>query len=157
LVFKQNYINMKSIFNPTENQEIISRINSLSSDSQALWGKMSVDQMLKHCNDAVLVAFNEKELRIPFIWKILAPMMKNMILKKPQFDKNSPTAKEFKYDTNFDFETIKNELITNFSRFQAGFDAISCKKHPFWGYMTADEWNNLHWKHIDHHLRQFGV
>jgi hypothetical protein len=120
-------------------------------------GKNECRPNAKNCNDAVLVAFNEKELRIPFIWKILAPMMKNMILKKAQFEKNSPTAKEFKYDTNFDFEVIKNELITNFSRFQSGFETISCKKHPFWGYMTADEWNNLHWKHIDHHLRQFGV
>lgn len=109
---------MKSIFNKTDNQEIIARINLLAPESKALWGKMSVDQMLNHCNDAVLVAFNEKELSIPLIWKILAPMMKNMILKKPQFDKNSPTAKEFKYDTNFDFETIKNELITNFLAFK---------------------------------------
>ena len=148
---------MKSIFNKADNQEIIARINSLSSDSQALWGKMSMDQMLKHINDAILVSFNEKPLKVPFVFKILGRLLKGSVLKKPEFAKNSPTAKEFKYEENFDFETIKNELISNFSRFQQGEQAITCKNHPFWGKMNAEDWNTLQWKHVDHHLRQFGV
>jgi len=148
---------MKSIFNQTDNQEIISRINQLSPDSRPLWGKMSVDQMLKHLNDAILVSFNEKELNVPFIFRILGRMMKSAVLKQPEFGKNSPTAKEFKYDTNFDFSSVKNDLITNFSRFQQGEQAIKCANHPFWGKMNANDWNNLQWKHVDHHLRQFGV
>lgn len=148
---------MKSIFNTTANQEIINRINSLTPESQALWGKMSVDQMLKHINDAVLVSFNEKPLKVPFVFKILGRMMKGFVFKQAEFAKNSPTAKEFKYDENFAFETVKNELISNFSRFQQGEQAITCKNHPFWGKMNAEDWNNLQWKHVDHHLRQFGV
>ena len=148
---------MKSIFNPTDNQEILNRINSLSSQSQALWGKMSVDQMLKHINDAILVSFNEKPLKVPFVFKILGRLLKGSVLKKPEFAKNSPTAKEFKYDTNFNFETVKNELISNFSRFQLGEQAITCKNHPFWGKMNTNDWNTLQWKHVDHHLRQFGA
>ena len=148
---------MKSIFNPNDNQEIIARIQKLTPETNALWGKMSVDQMCQHCTDAILVAFNEKELNIPFIFRILGPMMKNMVLKKPEFDKNSPTAKEFKYRENFDFETVKNNFIKNVSRFQEGEKAIKCIRHPFWGKMNSDDWNNLQWKHIDHHLRQFGV
>ena len=148
---------MKSIFNPTDNKEIINRINTLHSESQASWGKMSVDQMLKHINDAILVSFNEKPLRVPFIFKILGRMMKSSVLKQPEFAKNSPTAKEFKYAENFDFEAIKKELTTNFSRFQEGEQAIKCVNHPFWGKMNAEDWNNLQWKHVDHHLRQFGV
>ena len=148
---------MKSIFNTTDNQEVINRINALSPKSQALWGKMSVDQMLKHTNDAILVSFNEKALNVPFIFRILGRMMKSSVLKQPEFAKNSPTAKEFKYQENFDFETIKNELISNFSRFQEGEQAITCKNHPFWGKMTTEDWNKLMWKHVDHHLKQFGV
>ena len=148
---------MKSIFNPADNQEIITRIQSLSLESKALWGKMSVDQMMKHINDAVLVSFNEKELHVSFIFRILGRMMKGSVLKQPEFAKNSPTAKEFKYAENFDFETVKNELIANFSRFQQGEKTITCSKHPFWGKMNAEDWNNLQWKHVDHHLRQFGV
>lgn len=148
---------MKSIFNLTDNQEIINRINNLTPNSPALWGTMSVDQMLKHINDAVLVSFNEKPLQVPIVFKILGRMMKGFIFKQAEFSKNSPTAKEFKYETNFEFEEVKHELIANFSRFQQGEQAITCKKHPFWGKMNAEEWNSLQWKHLDHHLRQFGV
>lgn len=148
---------MKSIFNQTNNQELITRINQLTPESKALWGKMSVDQMLKHCNDAVLVSFNEKELHVPVAFRILGRLLKNMVLKKPEFDKNSPTAKEFKYSTNFDFNTVQQELIKNVSRFQEGEQAIKCIKHPFWGKMNSEDWNNLQWKHLDHHLKQFGV
>lgn len=148
---------MKSIFNTSDNQEIINRIQQLTPNTKALWGKMSVDQMLKHCNDAVLVAFNEKELHVPFVFRILGRMLKNTVLKKPEFDKNSPTAKEFKYSTNFDFNLVQQELINSVTRFQEGEKSIKCIKHPFWGTMNAKDWNNLQWKHLDHHLKQFGV
>lgn len=148
---------MKSIFNLSDNQEIIKRVQQLTPDTKALWGKMSVDQMLQHCNDAVLVSFNEKELHVPVAFRILGRLLKNMVLKKREFDKNSPTAKEFKYNTNFDFNTVQQELIKNISRFQEGEQAIKCIKHPFWGKMNSEDWNNLHWKHLDHHLKQFGV
>lgn len=148
---------MKSIFNPIDNQEIVSRIYSLTPETQALWGKMSVDQMLKHCNEAVLVAFNEKELKVNFIFKIMGSMMRKSILNSTQFSKNSPTAKEFKFTENFNFSVVQNDLIQNFSRFQEGEKAITCLEHPFWGKMNSEDWNKLMWKHLDHHLRQFGV
>jgi hypothetical protein len=30
-------------------------------------------------------------------------------------------------------------------------------EHPFFGPLTATEWDRLQWKHLDHHLRQFGA
>jgi hypothetical protein len=58
----------------------------------------------------------------------------------------------------YDFELAKQELIGKFSRFASeGPAAIKIKKHPFWGNMTEEDWNTLMWKHLDHHLRQFGV
>jgi len=148
---------MKNIFNVHDNQELINRINQLEPNSKSVWGIMTVDQMLKHCNDAVLVAFNEKDLNVSFIFKILGKLLKKNVLNSVEFKKNSPTAKEFKYQTNFDFETTKNELIKSITRLQAGHQAITCMIHPFWGKMNAEDWNNLLWKHLDHHLRQFRV
>lgn len=148
---------MKSIFNKTDNQEIINRISRLTPESKAQWGKMNVSQMLKHCNDATIVAFNEKDLKVNFIVKIMGSLMRKSILNASEFGKNSPTAKEFKYNESFDFTKVQNELIRNFSRFQQGEQSVTCLKHPFWGKMTSEDWNKLMWKHLDHHLRQFGV
>lgn len=147
---------MSSIFNKADNDLIITRINKLTPESQALWGKMRVDQMLKHTEAAVAVAFGEKELKVNFLMKLLGKILKNKVFNS-DFKKNSPTASEFIFTSVYDFEIAKAALIEKFSRFAAGEQSITLTVHPFWGKMTSAEWSTLMWKHIDHHLRQFGV
>ncbi|WP_395056364.1 DUF1569 domain-containing protein [Flavobacterium sp.] len=147
---------MKSIFDTTNNQEIIFRIQKLTPESQAVWGKMSVDQMCKHTNEALIVAFGENKVKVNFVFRLLGRLMKNKVFNS-EFKRNSPTAKEFIFTDKYDFEASKNELITNFSRFAEGHQSIKITDHPFWGKMTYDDWNKLMWNHVDHHLRQFGV
>jgi hypothetical protein len=147
---------MNSIFNKSDNDLIIARINNLTPESQALWGKMSVDQMLKHTEAAVAVAFAEKELKVNFIMKLLGKILKKKVFNS-DFKRNSPTAAEFIFTSTYDFEIAKASLIEKFSRFAAGEQSITLKVHPFWGKMTSEDWSTLMWKHMDHHLRQFGV
>lgn len=147
---------MKSIYDKAENAQIITRIESLTPSSKAIWGKMSVDQMMKHTNDALAVAFGEKTLKINFLMRFMGRMMKNKVFNS-EFQKNSPTAPEFKYKENFNFETVQKELIYNFGRFANGHDAIKVTDHPFWGEMSFEDWNKLIWNHMDHHLKQFGA
>ena len=147
---------MTSIFNPNDNQKIIDRINHLTPDSQAQWGKMTVTQMFKHSEAAISVAFSEKELKINFLMKLLGRILKKKVFNS-EFQKNSPTAPEFIFKESYDFDTSKAALIEKFSRFAQGKQSITLMQHPFWGKMTHDDWDKLMWKHMDHHLRQFGV
>ena len=147
---------MSSIFDKIDNQSIIDRINTLKPESTPLWGKMSVDQMLKHSNEIIIVAFGERELTVSFVSKLLGKMSKKDIFDHG-FEKNSPTAREFIFTGKYDFDKAKKELIKNFSRFTEKPVPITIMDHPFWGKMTYKDWNKLMWKHIDHHLRQFGV
>ena len=41
---------MKSVFERNSVDEILNRIDKLNPDTKAQWGKMSVSQMLAHCN-----------------------------------------------------------------------------------------------------------
>lgn len=147
---------MNSIYNPTDNAKIIERIHALTPNKKAVWGKMTVDQMLKHTNEAVKVAFGEKDLKINFLMRFLGKMLKNKVFNS-EFKTNSPTAPEFIFTESYDFEKAKQELIANFSRFSEGHNSIKTMNHPFWGKMTYEDWDKLMWKHADHHLRQFGV
>jgi hypothetical protein len=147
---------MNSIFDKSDNVLIIARINSLTPESQSLWGKMTVDQMLKHTNEALIVAFGENAIKVNFLMRLLGRMMKNKVFNS-DFGKNSPTAPEFIFKEHYDFEVTKNELIRNYSRFAKGHESIKITNHPFWGKMTFEDWNKLMWNHVDHHLRQFGV
>ncbi len=147
---------MNSIYNESDNAKIVQRINALTSESKALWGKMTVDQMLKHTNEAILIAFGEKNIKINFLMRLLGRMLKNKVFNS-EFQKNSPTAPEFIFKEHYDIEEAKKVLVANFSRFAKGHEVINIMNHPFWGKMTYDDWNKLMWKHMDHHLRQFGV
>ncbi|MFI0491212.1 DUF1569 domain-containing protein [Flavobacterium sp.] len=147
---------MNSIFEKVSNEEMIARINQLTPQTKAIWGKMEVDQMLKHTNEAILIAFGENTLKINFMMRLLGRMMKNKVFNSG-FKKNSPTAPEFIFNESYDFEVSKSKLIANFSRFAKGHESITIINHPFWGKMTYEDWDKLMWNHLDHHLRQFGV
>ena len=149
---------MASIFNTTDNQSLISRIEKLTPESQPNWGKMSVDQMLSHCQAPIDVAFGDLKLKSNFLFLLLGKMIKGKMLKSEHFKKNSPTARDFIRTGQYDFEQTKADLIKKIKTFATeGSNAIKVHKHPFFGKMTAEEWDNLQWKHLDHHLYQFGV
>ena len=149
---------MSSIYNKTDNDLVISRINKLSPESKAEWGKMNAAQMLSHCQAPMDVAFGIITVKPNFIMQLLGRMMKKKIINAPEFSKNSPTAPEFIRNTPCDFEQSKSELINKISVLAIdGAKLIKVNKHPFFGEMSTDDWNKLMWKHLDHHLRQFGV
>src|SRR6478609_6765421 len=147
---------MGSIYDKADNEAIIARINSLSPESKAQWGKMTVDQMCKHCNATIQVAFGKQGLKINFIFRILGRLLKNKAFNN-DFGKGSPTAKEFKFEDSYDFESSRKEFAESFSQFAQGTQVIKVMDHPFGGKMTYDDCDKVMWRHTDHHLRQFGV
>jgi len=147
---------MASIYNAQDNQELISRIEKITPNAPALWGKMNAVQMLKHTKAATDVAFGSVDLKINFFMKLLGRILKNKVFNS-DFKRNSPTAPEFIFTEDYDFEASKEELISNIKTFANGPSVIKVIDHPFWGKMTNDDWDKLMWRHLDHHLRQFGV
>lgn len=148
---------MESLFNAQGNQNIINRINQLQPTSLSQWGKMTVSQMLEHCQAPLKVAFGELEIKRGLMGFLFGKLAKKTLVNDKPFDHNLPTAKEFIITYEPEFEKAKTELISNISRFSQGPSSIKNLKHPFFGHMTENEWDIAQWKHLDHHLRQFGV
>jgi hypothetical protein len=149
---------MNSIYDKECIETFISRINKLTTESKPLWGKMSVDQMVLHCKLASDVAFGTSHLKSNFLMQLLGKFLKKKVLYGGEMAKNSPTAKEFMITEHHDLEIAKKELIENVSRFaNEGESSIKLMVHPFWGKMSYEDWDALMWKHLDHHLKQFGV
>lgn len=147
---------MNSIFDKAENEAMIIRINSLTPNHKALWGKMTVDQMCKHCSLVIDVSFGTQPLKINIFMRLLGRMLKKKVIYGGEWKKESPTAKEFIVATHHDLEQVKTELISKFSRYASeGKSAIKMTNHPFWGKLTYEEWDLLQSKHLDHHLKQF--
>jgi hypothetical protein len=148
---------MKSLFNESDNLEMIARINRLSPGSKGLWGKMSVSQMMKHAQMPVRVAFEDLQLKRGLIGILFGRMMLKKMLSEDVWKQNLPTDKNFIIHSIPDFETEKNNLVSLVTQFGNRKESITTKAHPFFGKMSVSEWDQLVWKHLDHHLRQFGV
>lgn len=143
------------LFKPEIKASTIARINKLTPQSQALWGKMNVSQMMAHCQAQMRVALGDEKLGHSFIGKLLGGWAKKKLLEEKPFSKNLPTAPSFLVKYHPDFEESKNKLIGLITRFNE--EAITTEPHPFFGKMTLEEWSKGTWKHLDHHLKQFGV
>lgn len=149
---------MESLYTPQGNKNITDRINLLSPISLSQWGKMTVSQMLVHCQQPIKVPFGLLNLKPTWMSFFFGKSVKKQMMSQQSFRKDLPTVKEFKIEGEPDFEKSKKELIELVSRFATeGSASIKITKHPFFGEMTHAEWDALQWKHLDHHLRQFGV
>jgi len=150
---------MKNIFLKEDVFEYIDRINELSPDSKALWGKMSVNQMLAHCNVSYEMVYEDIHKKPNnFIKIILRLFVKNKVVNKKPYSKNNPTAPQFIVKDERSFEIEKNRLINYIIKTQElGEDTFEGKISHSFGKLSAKEWNNMFAKHLDHHLTQFAV
>jgi hypothetical protein len=149
---------MKSIFNAADNADFIKRINKLSPSSQALWGKMNVGQMLTHSQTTLNLAIGDLKLKRAFIGFLFGKIAKKKLLNDEPLEKNLPTFREARIKDERDFEEEKAKLTDLIKRFQkVGPDGLIKDPHPFFGDLKPEEWDKLNTKHLDHHLRQFGV
>ena len=138
--------------------ELIQRVRRLQPDSRPLWGKMTVGQMLAHCQVPLRVASGELKLKRSLIGVLLGGLAKKKLMSDRPFDRNLPTAPEFRVRDARSFEPERTKLVACIEGFhERGESGITKEPHPFFGHLSLAEWQTLQWKHLDHHLRQFGV
>lgn len=146
---------VKNLFDTAVKQDIINRINKLTPQNQAQWGKMNVAQMLAHCQMPLGVATGKHKLKRNFLLSLIGPLFKKQLFNEQPFKKNLPTDKSFIIADPQGFETEKQKLIDMVNVFSD--TTMSGEPHPFFGKLTKEEWSKGTWKHLDHHLQQFGV
>jgi hypothetical protein len=149
---------MKSLFEPTTQEEILARIQKLAPSSSRQWGKMDAAQMLAHAGHGLEMALGIIHPKRIFIGRIIGPIFKKKYSDESLFDKSSPTSEELvTAGQQKNFDTEKQRLIELVKKFSSGGEAVATKHpHPFFGPLTPREWGIGMYKHIDHHLRQFG-
>ncbi|NOQ74529.1 MAG: DUF1569 domain-containing protein [Crocinitomix sp.] len=150
---------MKNIFDEVVNNEVLARINTLSNESQPTWGKMDVAQMLAHCSVAYDGVYDDARPPAKGFKKFLLKLfIKKIVVGDKPYKKNSRTAPEFLIVDKRDFNTEKERLITYLNKTQElGGSHFDGKESQSLGPLTLDEWSNMFYKHLDHHLTQFGV
>jgi hypothetical protein len=149
---------MQSLFDTSDRETLLHRIEILQPASERQWGKMNPAQALCHCATALEMATGDRPVKQKFIGKVLAPFVRSSVLGEKPFGKNGPTDPSLVIKDDRDFAAERTRLLTLIDRLvQRGTAAAGAQTHVFFGKLSGDEWGCLMYKHIDHHLRQFGV
>ena len=153
---------MKNLFDPILVEDTKKRILQLRLDSEPQWGSMAVAQTLAHCTSGVEMAMGViRAKRAPFPAYLIGRLIKPFVFRDDRpMRRNSPSSPEL-----FSAGSTKCEFVSERSRFIAAIESFasqgpascSCYPHPFFGPLNPQQWAILMYKHVDHHLRQFGV
>jgi hypothetical protein len=150
---------MKNLFEATRVEEVKQRIAQLRKDSERQWGKMNPGQVLEHCSRGMELALGDKTPPRVLVGRIIGWMVKPKVMGNDEpLRRNSPTAKELVVQDERDLGKEQERLCGLIDRFAAaGPKGCTTHPHAFFGRLTPEEWAILMYKHLDHHLRQFGV
>lgn len=149
---------MKNLFESETLDEILGRIDRLQPATQRQWGKMDVAQMMAHCSTALDMASGRlNPPRMP-IGRVLGPLFKSVYTNEKPFSKNNPTDKKLVISDQRDFGKEQERLKAAVREFHQGGE-MKCTQHPhpFFGPLSPKDWSRGMYKHLDHHLRQFGA
>lgn len=145
---------MKSLWQEDARRELTSRLDKLSENTPAQWGKMNSSQMLAHLNDSLRMTLGELPVKSKHL-PIRYPPLKQLIVYWLPFPKGSPTAPELINRIPDAWPQEHSNLRKQIESFGSRPECI--REHPAFGSMTPKAWAVLGYRHIDHHLRQFGV
>ncbi len=154
-------LHIENMFEQAGKDAMVARINALTPTTEAQWGKMDVGQMLAHCNVAYEIA-HEPGMHTPpgFIGKFFANLFAKGVVfgeDKP-YPKNGQTAPMFKVEEAKDFATEKARIIAYIEKtFEEGTARFEGLENMTFGKLSSRQWNTMFSKHLDHHLKQFGV
>ena len=150
---------MNHLFDSARVDEVKARLQRLQPDTPAQWGKMRAPQMVAHCVVSMEMAVGDVKPPRMLAGRLMGWFVKPLALgNDAPMQRNSPTSPILLVTDERDLDADRRRLLTLIDRFAAAGPA-GCTTHPhtFFGPMTPDQWAILMYKHLDHHLRQFGV
>ncbi len=113
--------------------------------------------MMAHCQATFNAYFSEKKGKQVLAGRLFGKMAKKKLFSDKPWPKGLPTDKSYVVADQRDFAAEKEKLVACIKHFsEEGYTVTSCV-HPFFGKMSSQEWAVLGYKHLDHHLKQFGV
>jgi hypothetical protein len=147
---------MKTMWDGNDQREVSDRLTRLLPDRRAAWGRMSAPQMVCHLSESLRMALGELKVA-PKKVPIRYPPLKQFIVYVAPFPKNVPTAPELLERSPREWNADVAELQSLIERFAARRGAAQWAEHPAFGRLSERAWGVLVYRHMDHHLRQFGA
>ena len=150
---------LRSTFDQKTTQQHIQRLDKLTSATVPQWGKMNAAQMLAHLNVTYDLAYGRKKMNTNFFTTLMLKLIvKGIVTNEKQYPRNSRTGAEFMITDQRDFEKEKAILISNIKDTETkGVAYFEGRNNQAFGQLTAQQWSNQFYKHIEHHFEQFSL
>lgn len=149
---------MKTIFDQTARDELVSRIKLLDENSEAQWGEMEINQMIRHCILWEEVVLGKRTVKRSFLSRLFGTMiLKGFVKDDSPLKRSLPAVDELKVK-----EPITSDLTSEKKKWISlinEYPRLSNHNYelPFFGKVKKEQAGYLAYKHTDHHLRQFEV
>ena len=149
---------MSTLADPRVRAALRERIRRLDPNAAAKWGRMKAPQMVCHLNDSFRVGLGEKYAS-PASSALQRTVVKWIALRAPfRWPPGVPTRPEIEQGRGgtppAEWESDCRELLGLVDTFA---DCQTFGAHPVFGKMNRRDWLAWGYRHVDHHLRQFGV
>jgi hypothetical protein len=145
----------KVLHDPDVYRSIRQRVDSLGVDARRQWGKMTVDQMLWHVNVSMREAVGDYRPQIKPM-PVPKALLRWAVINVP-WGRGARTRSDMYAASSHDFNAQKAECLSLIDRIVARPLSAEWPTSASMGRMTGKHWSQLTAKHLDHHLRQFGV
>jgi hypothetical protein len=149
---------MKNIFDPAVRAELVERMGRVPPDRKPLWGKMDAPRMLCHVTDALRVAVGDIPARSKGKKAFANPVVRWLLIYALPWPRGkAQTAPEMLTTKPESWDGDMAAFRTLLERAGAVGPGGSWAEHPLFGNISGKTWGDLAYRHLDHHLRQFGA
>lgn len=146
---------MKTLWDATTRRDLQSRLATIAPHTKPGWGKMSAPAMMTHLADSLRMAMGDLACT-PKPSPLRAFPLKQLVVYWAPWPKGVPTAPELLARAPAPWTTEVTDVTALMDRLAARADG-PFGDHPAFGRLTSRAWGRLMFRHVDHHLRQFGV
>jgi hypothetical protein len=147
---------MKSIWQDASRRELSDRLGALTWDRRAQWGKFTAPQMVCHLADSLKMAMGDLPVASKHLPIRYTPLKQLIIFVAP-FPKGAPTAPELLAREPRAWAHDVADARSLLDRAASSPSTDGWPEHPAFGALSRRAWGVLIYRHMDHHLRQFGA
>ena len=147
---------MKSMFDEATRAGIVARIDRVATGAKPRWGKMNAELMVGHLVESLRMALGEVTPKPKKMLTRHFPLKQIFVYWAP-WPKGAPTARELLPKETGSLDAGRSELVRLLRLFAERAAQTHWPEHPAFGRLTSRAWGVLVYRHVDHHLRQFGV
>lgn len=150
---------LPDVFDPAVTAALLARLERLQPDMQPRWGDVDATWMVEHCARTYETDWEQEHARLSPLWRALNRwVIKWRVTSESPFSEAAPGPASPVLANAAELDRARQRLSACIRETHGlGTQAFEGKRHPLFGRLSARQWSNHFWKHLDHHLRQFGL